>query len=82
MVTIQLNWTTNRKHWGMYLDSLSVQQAEVAKFLGVSDVTMSNLVKKMTEQKGLGASEIDKTRWNRAVKYVEMRADETKEASK
>ncbi|WP_179396227.1 hypothetical protein [Lacticaseibacillus absianus] len=80
MVTIQLNWTTDRGDWGNYLNHIKLQQAEVAKFLGVSDVTMSQLVKKMTDGQGLTASTQDQYRWKRAVTYVKLRAAETKEA--
>lgn len=77
MVTIQLNWTTNYDHWGTYLHTIGLPQLEVANYLKVSDVTMSQLVKKMTKQKGLGASLKDRDRWERAIAYVKMRANET-----
>lgn len=80
MVTIQVNWTTDYDDWGTYLKHIRLPQLEVANFLGVSDVTMSNIVKDMTTKKGLGASEKTQDRWKRAVAYVKLRAGEMEES--
>lgn len=79
MVTIQLNWKENRDHWGTYLHTIGLPQIEIANYLKVSDVTMSTLVKKMTDGQGLTASVKDRDRWERAIAYVEMYANKVKE---
>lgn len=80
MVTIQLNWTTNRGDWMRYTEHIGLEQKEIAAFLGISPSALTPLVTLMTTYKGVAASKLQRDRWKRAVAYVKMRAAEMEES--
>lgn len=79
MVTIQLNWTTNRDDWIQYTQHIGIEQKEIAAFLGITPSALTPLVTLMTTHKGVDASKLQRDRWKRAVAYVKMCAAEKEE---
>lgn len=73
MPNITLNWTTVRRDWSYQLDRLGLRQQDVARVIGVSEQTMTKLVKNMTDGQGLTATKKDKERWEAAVAYVKSK---------
>lgn len=79
MPNVQFDWTSIKRDWAYELDRLGIQQQEVAKFIGVSDVIMTRLVKAMTDGKGLTASALDHERWQKAIEYVQFKENQAEE---
>ncbi|WP_424571579.1 hypothetical protein ACOV5J_02895 [Weissella soli] len=61
--------------WQSELALAHLKQTDVAQHLGIDKSSMALLVSKMVVGKGLTASELDKTRWNKALSYIEARKE-------
>lgn len=67
---------TEKLEWKLELAKAGLSQREVADFLGIDTSTMSLIVRKMIQGRGLMASERDNQRWERAQEYVRFKQNE------
>lgn len=64
--------------WEQELGKARLRQKDVAQHLGLSKQSMSFLVKKMIQGKGLTANDKDEQRWNLALEYIAFKQEQVK----
>ncbi|MBJ7635355.1 hypothetical protein C6P26_07945 [Weissella confusa] len=64
--------------WEQELGKAQLRQKDVAQHLGLSKQSMSFLVKKMIQGKGLTANDKDEQRWNLALEYIAFKQEQVK----
>lgn len=68
----------NKWEWEQELGKARLRQKDVAQHLGLSKQSMSFLVKKMIQGKGLTANDKDEQRWNLALEYIAFKQEQVK----
>ena len=64
--------------WEQELGKARLRQKDVAQHLGLSKQSMSFLVKKTIQGKGLTANDKDEQRWNLALEYIAFKQEQVK----
>lgn len=67
---------SEKREWKTELAKADLTQRQVAEFLKIDTSSMSLLVRKMIEGRGLLASHTDLERWERAQEYVRFKQSE------
>lgn len=58
--------------WQVELGKAHLIDRDIAEFIGINKTAFSQLRKKMIEGKGLAATELDRSRWDKTLDYIEI----------